>query len=114
SPRPSPPGEGEARTVAGNLRALWCGIASRGWRRLLREMHFKRRTPAEFECSFFLEPPWRPDIPARTTGRGVAQVVAAFFGERLQAGHHVRILVGQIVGFADIVFQIEQRQTDVA
>src|SRR5437773_1127035 len=30
SPRPSPPGEGEARTVPGNFRALWCGIASWG------------------------------------------------------------------------------------
>src|SRR5436190_3182585 len=30
SPLPSPPGEGEARTVPGNCRAVWCGIASWG------------------------------------------------------------------------------------
>jgi hypothetical protein len=55
----------------------------------------------------------RADIFSPVLLGGVTEIITALFGEAAQALHDRRILLGDVVRLADIIFQIKERQADV-
>ena len=56
----------------------------------------------------------RSNVLALLPLRRISEVIPAFRGKRLEAGDHVRVLRGEVVGFTDVAFKVEQRYSDLA
>jgi hypothetical protein len=65
------------------------------------------------EFSFFRESSPAADVLALALRPAVAEIFAGFLGQLFQTPDGVRVPVGEIVGFADIVFQIEEGLADL-
>src|SRR4051812_13443907 len=89
----------------GILRGAWAAVAIPSSAPAWAVLFFRRRVG---DAGGF------PSSGADLLGGGIAEVLAHLVRERLKPFHDLRVSGGDVGGLADVVFEVEERQADVA